>query len=91
MTYPNAQLGNQLRTCSTRVKVSIPHHMREKFPYALIAKGSKSDNNTYWIVMQMHKSQHENPIKKYHWKINTDVMEAITYLAHSFMREYSIH
>ena len=91
MTYPNAQLENQLRTCSTRVKVSIPHHMREKFPYALIAKGSKTDNNTYWIVMQMHKSQHENPIKKYHWKINTDVMEAITYLAHSFIREYSIN
>ena len=91
MTYPNARLENQLRTCSTRVKVSIPPHLKERFPYALVAKGHKSDNNTYWIIMQMHKSQHENPIKRYHWKTDTNVMEAITYLAHSFICEYGVH
>lgn len=91
MHCDHVQLKDQLRTCSTRVKVSIPHDIRDKFPYTLIAKGIKSENNTYWIVMQMYKSQHENPIKKYHWKINTDVMEAITYLAHGFIREYSIN
>lgn len=91
MSYPNAHLENQLLTCSNKIKVTLPNNVREQFPYVLVAKGCKSDNNTYWIEMQMFKSQHENPIKRYHWKLNTDVMEAITYLAHKFIHEYSIN
>ena len=93
MPYPNAQLENQLRTCSMKVKISLPNTLRrrKRFPYALVAKGRRGKNNTFWIDMQMYKSQHENPIKSYHWKRYTDVMDAITYLAHSFICEYGIH
>lgn len=88
MPYPHAQLEHQLLTCSDKIKISLPENIRQRFPYALVAKGCKGKNNNYWIQMQMYKSQHENPIKRYHWKLNTDVMEAITYLSHKFIEEY---
>ena len=86
----HTQLENQLKTCSLKIKVSLPKSIRNKFPYPLIAKGYHSNDNNYWIEMQMYKSQEDNPIKRYHWKKDTDVMKAIIYLTNKFIEEYSI-
>jgi hypothetical protein len=89
MTYPNIHLENQLKTFSNKVKVTLPKNIRKYFPYTLIVQGVNK-NNKYWIQMQMYKSQHENPIKIYHWKKDTDIIQAITYLASEFIKEYRI-
>lgn len=90
MPNPTIIIENQLRTCRTRIKITLPSDIKRIFPYPLIAKGYKTKNNIYFISMQMHKSQHDNPIKRYHWKKHTDVMDALQTLTEQFIEEYKL-
>lgn len=84
------KLEQQLRTCSTKIKLSLPPEIKKILPYPLVVKGIKTKNKEYFIQMQMYKSQYENPIKTYHWKYHTNVREAIEILAIKFVEEYKI-
>jgi len=87
-TVQYINLERQLRTCRDKIKVSLPENVKQYFPYTLTVKGYKSADNKYWIQMQMYKSQHENPIKRYRWKCDTYVIEAINDLSQRFVKEY---
>lgn len=86
----NEKLYNDLRSCSKKIKVTLPRNMKSMFPFPLIAKGYKTAQNKYYIKMQMFKSQDCNPVKIYDWKRDTDVTEALETLARQFISEYAL-
>jgi hypothetical protein len=90
MPSPAIIIETQLRTCDTKIKIALPSEIKRILPYPLVAKGYKTKNNIYFISMQMYKSQYDNPIKRYHWKKDTDVMDALQTLTEQFIEEYRL-